>query len=111
MKVSLRMLLLAALLSFLPWCGFTLSASATVVYYNNPNKWSSVNCYVYSGKTNNGKWPGAAMTYDASVIHDGITGWWKYEVADNLASGQLIVNDGGSNQVPGSSEARPATQR
>ena len=94
------MLLLAALLSFLPWCGFTLSASATVVYYNNPNKWSTVNCYVYSGVTNNAKWPGEAMTYDASVTHDGITGWWKYEVADNLASGQLIVNDGGSNQYP-----------
>lgn len=98
------MLLLAALLSFLPWIGFTLSASATVVYYNNPNKWSTVNCYVYSGVTNNAKWPGKAMTYDASVTHDGIKGWWKYEVADNLASGQLIVNDDGSNQYPAAKE-------
>lgn len=104
MKVSLRMLLLAALLSFLPWCGFTLSASATVVYYNNPNKWSKVYCYVYSEQTNNAAWHGQAMTYDATISHDGVTGWWKYEVPSNLASGQLIVNDGGSNQYPGQNQ-------
>lgn len=81
-------------------CGLQ-SINATTVYYNNPNKWASVYCYVYSSETeNNATWPGAAMTYDATIAHDGVTGWWKYDVPDNLASGSLIVNDGGSNQYP-----------
>lgn len=83
-------------------CGLQ-SINATTVYYNNPNNWSSVYCFVYkdNGASVNGKWPGAQMTYDASISHDGITGWWKYDVPDNLASGQFLVNDGGGNQYPG----------
>lgn len=86
-------------------CGLQ-SIQATTVYYNNPNKWSSVYCYVYkdNGASENGKWPGAQMTYDASISHDGITGWWKYDVPDNLASGQLIVNDNNGNQYPGANQ-------
>lgn len=84
-------------------CGLQ-SIQATTVYYSNPNNWSKVNCYIYNDNGKNADWPGAAMTYDATISHDGITGWWKYEVPSNLASGQLIVNDGGSNQYPGANQ-------
>lgn len=81
-------------------CGLQ-SIQATTVYYNNPNKWSSVFCYIYNSTGQNAAWPGQAMTYDATISHDGTTGWWKYDVPDNLATGQFLVNDGGSNQYPG----------
>jgi alpha-amylase len=73
----------------------------TFVYYNNPGHWGKVYCYLYNSETeNNGAWPGTAMTFDATLSHDGITGWWKVEVPAAFANAQLIVNDGGSNQYP-----------
>lgn len=80
-------------------CGLQ-SIQATTVYYNNPNNWSKVNCYIYNDNGKNADWPGAAMTYDATITHDGVTGWWKYDVPADFASGSLIVNDGNGNQYP-----------
>jgi Alpha amylase, catalytic domain. len=77
------------------------STGNTFVYYNNPGSWANVYGYLYNSETeNNGAWPGTAMTFDATLSHDGITGWWKMEVPTAFANAQLIVNDGGSNQYP-----------
>lgn len=79
-------------------CGVS-GIKATTVYYDNANGWSKVCCYVYSGSTNN-NWPGAEMT---TTTVNGKT-WYKFDVPDNLKDGKFIVNDGGSNQYPGSGQ-------
>ncbi len=76
------------------------------VYYNNPNKWRNVNCYLYKDNTNN-VWPGTAMTYGANITINGKTGWWYMEVADAYTTGQAIVTNGvqnGTQQYPGQNQ-------
>ncbi len=76
--------------------------SATVkVYYNNPDNWNSVSCYIYTPGTpvkENASWPGEAMTKDVA------TGLWYYEVSNGFISGsKVIFNDGntsGGSQYP-----------
>lgn len=73
--------------------------SATVtVYYNNPGNWSSVNCYIYLPDTDpikqNGAWPGASMTKDAS------TGLWYYEVPEGFTTSAKVIFNGGGSQYP-----------
>ncbi len=71
-------------------------AGATA-YIKLPSGWSStVYCYVYSadGATNNGAWPGVAMT----KVSDGI---YKYEVPSSITNPLVIFTDG-NNQYPGS---------
>ena len=71
------------------------SIQATTVYYNNPNKWASVYCYVYNSETeNNATWPGAAMTYDATATHNGKTGWWKVSVPAGFEKAKYFLNNG-----------------
>lgn len=76
------------------------------VYYNNPNNWSNVSCYLYKDNTNNA-WPGTAMTYGANITINGKTGWWYMEVADAYTTGQAIVTNGvqnGTQQYPGQNQ-------
>lgn len=85
--------------------GGSETTGKVLVYYNNPNKWSSVNCYLYNSETDSyAKWPGTSMTCDATLTHDGVTGWWKIEVPSDYTKGLFIVNDGGSNQYPAAME-------
>ena len=74
------------------------------VYYNNPNSWTSVYCYIYDDSDNAvASWPGETMTYNASLVLDAypdVTGWWVYEVPDGFEYGYVMFNDGGSNQYP-----------
>lgn len=64
------------------------------VYYNNPENWGSVNCYMYMPGTNpvkqNAAWPGQTMTKDTS------TGLWYYEVPEDYRTGSKVIFNGGS---------------
>ena len=75
------------------------------VYFKNTQGWSSVNCYAYiEGGSNNGEWPGAAMTYDADITVNGSKGWWKYTLPTGLENASVIFN-GDGNQYPGAMES------
>ncbi len=83
-------------------------AAVTYVYYNNPNGWSAVSCYIYKPGTTpqleNGAWPGKPM----AKMTDG-SGLWRYEVPENLSNGTKVIfnnNNNGSQypqDVPGQS--------
>ena len=74
------------------------------VYFKNTQGWSSVNCYAYiEGGSNNGEWPGAAMTYDADITVNGSKGWWKYTLPTGLENASVIFN-GDGNQYPAAME-------
>ena len=78
--------------------------SNVTVYFKNTQGWSSVNCYAYiEGGSNNGEWPGAAMTYDADITVNGSKGWWKYTLPSGMENSNVIFN-GDGNQYPGAME-------
>ena len=78
--------------------------SNVTVYFKNTQGWSSVNCYAYiEGGSNNGEWPGAAMTYDADITVNGSKGWWKYTLPTGLENASVIFN-GDGNQYPAAME-------
>lgn len=81
--------------------------SSVKVYYDNANNWTGVYCYVYmnDGQIKNAEWPGKAMTYDASLTINGKTGWWVYEVPDNLKQGMVLVNNNGGAQYPANGQS------
>ena len=78
--------------------------SNVTVYFKNTQGWSSVNCYAYIDGSNNGEWPGAAMTYDADITVNGSKGWWKYTLPTGLENASVIFN-GDGNQYPGAMES------
>ena len=78
--------------------------SNVTVYFKNTQGWSSVNCYAYIDDSNNGEWPGAAMTYDADITVNGSKGWWKYTLPTGLENSNVIFN-GDGNQYPGAMES------
>ena len=76
-------------------------AAVTRIYFDNSRyNWSNVNVYVYDESTNpvtcNHSWPGEAMEYDNS------TGYYVYEVPDELAENGLAIFNNGSSQYPAS---------
>ena len=82
----------------------TPTPGTVTVYFKNTQGWSSVNCYAYiEGGSNNGEWPGAAMTYDADITVNGSKGWWKYTLPAGLESASVIFN-GDGNQYPAAME-------
>ena len=82
----------------------TPTPGTVTVYFKNTQGWSSVNCYAYiEGGSNNGEWPGAAMTYDADITVNGSKGWWKYTLPTGLENASVIFN-GDGNQYPGAME-------
>ena len=82
----------------------TPTPGTVTVYFKNTQGWSSVNCYAYIDGSNNGEWPGAAMTYDADITVNGSKGWWKYTLPTGLENASVIFN-GDGNQYPGAMES------
>lgn len=72
--------------------------SSDDIYCAKQSGWGdTLYCYAYTSGTNNlGKWPGNAMTKNAD-------GTYSYDLPDGW-SGNIIFNDGGSNQYPGSGQ-------
>ena len=67
------------------------------VYIKKPSGWgNSLNCYAYADETNNGKWPGAAMTSLGDDVY-------AYNIPDGFTTANVIFNDG-SNQIPGAQQ-------
>ena len=59
------------------------------IYFDNSSyNWSSIYAYIYvDSTTNNGAWPGQAMTYDSS------TGYYVVEVPEGLENGLVIFTE------------------
>lgn len=64
------------------------------VYFSNPNKWTTVYCYFYKDAVAAAVWPGAQMTYDATITHNGKTGWWKVSVPAGFETAKYFLNNG-----------------
>lgn len=64
------------------------------VYFDNASKWENVYCYFYNGTTSSTAWPGVKMTFDASVSHDGKTGWYKVQIPTAYLKAKFFINDG-----------------
>ena len=64
------------------------------VYFDNASNWENVYCYFYNGTTSSAAWPGVKMTYDASVSHDGKTGWYKVQIPAAYLKAKFFVNNG-----------------
>lgn len=64
------------------------------VYFSNPNKWTTVYCYFYKDDVAAAVWPGAQMTYDATITHNGKTGWWKVSVPAGFEKAKYFLNNG-----------------
>lgn len=64
------------------------------VYFSNPNKWTTVYCYFYKDAVAAAVWPGAQMTYDATITHNGKTGWWKVSVPAGFEKAKYFLNNG-----------------
>ena len=64
------------------------------VYFNNPNKWTTVYCYFYKDAVAAAVWPGTKMTYDANATHNGKTGWWKVSVPAGFEKAKYFLNNG-----------------
>ena len=69
-------------------------ADPEYVYFDNASKWENVYCYFYNGTTSSAAWPGVKMTYDASVSHDGKTGWYKVQIPAAYLKAKFFVNNG-----------------
>lgn len=69
-------------------------ADPEYVYFDNVSKWENVYCYFYNGTTSSAAWPGVKMTYDASVSHDGKTGWYKVQIPAAYLKAKFFVNNG-----------------
>ena len=69
-------------------------ANPEYVYFDNVSNWENVYCYFYNGTTSSAAWPGVKMTYDASVSHDGKTGWYKVQIPAAYLKAKFFVNNG-----------------
>ena len=76
--------------------------TGNVAYLSLPSGWGSpVYCYAYdsaTGKINNGTWPGQKMKKDSE------TGYYVYEVPENIEKPRVIFYNSDSNRTPGSME-------
>lgn len=64
------------------------------VYFDNASNWENVYCYFYNGTTSSAAWPGVKMTFDASVSHNGKTGWYKVQIPTAYLKAKFFINDG-----------------
>ena len=75
---------------------------ANIAYLSLPSGWGSeVYCYAYdsaTGKIKNSDWPGVEMTIDED------TGYYVYEIPENIETPRVIFYNSSSNRTPGSGE-------
>lgn len=74
--------------------GGEAASTSKYVYFDNVSNWENVYCYFYNGTTSSAAWPGVKMTYDASVSHDGKTGWYKVQIPAAYLKAKFFVNNG-----------------
>lgn len=76
--------------------------SNNIAYLKLPSGWSTdVYCYAYDSateKVNNGTWPGQQMTLDPT------TGYYKYEVPENIKAPRVIFYNSAQNRYPADQE-------
>ncbi len=77
--------------------------AVTKIYFDNSEyNWSTVNVYIYDETTSpiikNAEWPGLEMDYDSE------TGYYVYEVDDELTENGLAIFNNGSAQYPAQNE-------
>ena len=76
--------------------------TGNVAYLKLPSGWgTTVYCYAYDSATekiSNGTWPGVQMTLDSS------TGYYKYEIPENIAAPRVIFYNSDSNRYPADME-------
>ncbi len=74
------------------------NAVTTIYFDNSAYNWQKVNIYVYDDSVtpvvNNAKWPGEPMELDSQ------TGYYAYEVDEDLANSGAVVFNNGSAQYP-----------
>lgn len=72
--------------------------TGNVAYLSLPSGWgSTVYCYAYDSATetvNNGVWPGEQMTLDSA------TGYYKYEIPENIEAPRVIFYNSDVNRTP-----------
>ncbi len=81
-----------------------VSGKQAIYFDNSSYNWSDVYCYLYSGKENNGEWPGVKMEKDST------TGYYYYEVPSNLSTGQVIFADGVSAKTQYPAKNKPGLE-
>ena len=73
-----------------------------IAYLSLPSGWgSTVYCYAYddeTGKIHNADWPGVEMTIDEE------TGYYVYEIPENIETPRVIFYNSSANRTPGSGE-------
>ena len=67
------------------------AASGDIIYFEKPDSWSTVNCYVWGGSSGGTKdWPGTAMTLVSGNVY-------SFTMPGDQAN--VIFNNGGSDQT------------
>ncbi|MGN0498299.1 MAG: starch-binding protein, partial [Acutalibacteraceae bacterium] len=67
------------------------AASGDIIYFEKPDNWDTVNCYVWSGSSGEAKgWPGTAMTLVSGNVY-------SYTMPGDQT--KVIFNNGGSDQT------------
>lgn len=75
-------------------CFAVLCANAWTVYFTNPNGWSEVAVYTFTGDVSNpatGDWPGKLMTYDATNNR------WYYTSTGTYDNPEMIIFNNNNN--------------
>jgi alpha-amylase len=85
-----------------PSSNISTTGSKNVAYLSLPSGWSeTVYCYAYDSETetvNNGTWPGVKMEKDSE------TGYYKYEIPDNITKPRVIFYSSATNRTPADME-------
>ncbi|MBQ5561416.1 MAG: starch-binding protein [Lachnospiraceae bacterium] len=81
-----------------------VSGKQAIYFDNSSYNWSDVYCYLYSGKENNGEWPGVKMEKDPT------TGYYYYEVPSNLSTGQVMFAESKSSKNRYPADKKPGLE-
>ena len=81
----------------------TVVSSQNVLYVEKPSGWSKLTAYVYDDTTSsttvkNAAWPGVELSKDSA------TGYYKYDIPENIKAPKVIISDNGANQIPGAQQ-------
>lgn len=83
------------LLSLVAAMLLTVVAMANTVYFVNQSGWTNLHCYAWTGGTNNGGWPGVAMTKESYQLG----GYDVYSYTTTESYENCIFNAGGQPQT------------